>query len=174
WTHTGSINGMHFAGFQDAGGGNRNLYVTPTRTYANPMGRWLTPDPDNAGAESSDPQTWNVYAYARNNPTTLTDPTGERYQVCQTDENGKQTNCADISDERFAQFQEENKNTLTFLGNGEILQNGTAIGSYEQTSVDATPGLMAVGTGTQMAAPGVNVAYQGLSAFASVVAPGAM
>ena len=52
----------------------------------------------------------------RNNPTTLTDPSGERYNVCETDANGNQTNCADISDEQFAEFQQENKDTLSFLG----------------------------------------------------------
>jgi len=58
------------------------LDVTPNRQYNSGLGRWLTPDPENAGADPSDPQTWNAYAYVRNNPTTLTDPTGEAYQVC--------------------------------------------------------------------------------------------
>jgi hypothetical protein len=33
-----------------------------------------SPDPGNAGALNDDPQSWNEYAYARNNPTNLTDP----------------------------------------------------------------------------------------------------
>jgi RHS repeat-associated protein len=110
-------------------------YTTPHRTYI-PNGRWMSPDPANAGADPSYPQTWNMYAYAGNNPTTNTDPTGETYQVCQTDASGNQSNCTDISDEQFAQFQEENKDTLTFTGNGDVLQNGSVIGSYQQTSVD--------------------------------------
>src|SRR5271157_5063037 len=88
--------------------------ITTARFYSPNFGRWFSPDPDNVGAHPSDPQTWNMYAYVRNNPTTLTDPTGERYQVCQTDTNGNKTNCADISDAQFGQLQEENKNTLTF------------------------------------------------------------
>ena len=36
----------------------------------------MSPDPENAGADPSDPQTWNAYAYTRNNPTTNVDPDG--------------------------------------------------------------------------------------------------
>jgi len=37
----------------------------------------MTPDPANmAAAHPGDPQTWNMYAYVRNNPTTLNDPSG--------------------------------------------------------------------------------------------------
>jgi RHS repeat-associated protein len=46
------------------------------RDYNSNPYRWLTPDPDNASAQPSDPQTWNMYAYVRNNPTTITDPDG--------------------------------------------------------------------------------------------------
>jgi len=41
------------------------------------FGRWFSPDPLGVKAVTlDDPQTWNMYAYVRNNPTTLTDPTG--------------------------------------------------------------------------------------------------
>src|SRR5207249_11405424 len=74
WTTGGTMVDSHFAGFQQSGS---NLNGTPNRLYANPQGRWLTPDP--AGKKAvhlGDPQTWNMYAYVRNNPTTLTDPSG--------------------------------------------------------------------------------------------------
>ena len=49
----------------------------PHRYYASLRGRWMTPDPGGMGvAHPGDPQTWNMYAYVRNNPTTLNDPTG--------------------------------------------------------------------------------------------------
>jgi RHS repeat-associated protein len=44
------------------------------RYDASSMGRFMTPDP--LGGHLEDPQTLNKYAYVRNNPTTLTDPTG--------------------------------------------------------------------------------------------------
>jgi RHS repeat-associated protein len=41
------------------------------------VGRFMTADPSGKGAaELEDPQTWNLYAYVRNNPMTLTDPSG--------------------------------------------------------------------------------------------------
>ena len=41
---------------------------------ANPIGRFLSPDP--TGASLLDPQTLNKYAYGLNNPLVNTDPTG--------------------------------------------------------------------------------------------------
>jgi len=50
---------------------------TPNRMFTSQYGRWLSPDPAGTKAVTlTDPQTWNMYAYARNNPTTLTDPSG--------------------------------------------------------------------------------------------------
>lgn len=40
--------------------------VTPNRDYSSTLDRWLTPDPYNAGADPSDPQSWNAYVYVRN------------------------------------------------------------------------------------------------------------
>ncbi len=60
-------------------------YHTPARYYIPRHSRWLTPDPIGVKAvKLDDPQTWNMYAYARNNPTTLTDPSGleERKNPC--------------------------------------------------------------------------------------------
>jgi len=56
------------------------------RYYASSMGRMLSPDPVFISADRiADPQGLNLYAYGRNNPLTITDPTGlDFYQMCQT------------------------------------------------------------------------------------------
>ncbi len=52
-------------------------YQSNSRYLIPRFSRWLTPDPAGKGAvRLDDPQTWNMYAYVRNNPTTLTDPSG--------------------------------------------------------------------------------------------------
>jgi RHS repeat-associated protein len=40
------------------------------------LGRFMSPDPDNAGASPDNPQSWNAYSYVLNNPVNATDPSG--------------------------------------------------------------------------------------------------
>ena len=47
------------------------------RYYASSMGNFMSADPMMASAKIWDPQTWSRYAYARNNPLIMIDPTGE-------------------------------------------------------------------------------------------------
>ncbi|MBI4905285.1 MAG: RHS repeat-associated core domain-containing protein [Acidobacteria bacterium] len=46
------------------------------RYFSGAQGRFTTPDPLMASAKASDPQTWNRYAYALNNPLKFVDPDG--------------------------------------------------------------------------------------------------
>lgn len=66
------------------------------------MGRFLRPDPDNISGllNQDDPQAWNGYAYARNNPLRYTDADGENYSVC--DNQGQ--NCANLTDDQYSQY----------------------------------------------------------------------
>ena len=71
----GGSNGDSFAGL----GFQVNYPLPPslTRDYNDGLGRWLTPDPAGAMAVNpANPQTWNMYAYVGDNPTTLNDPSG--------------------------------------------------------------------------------------------------
>ena len=52
------------------------LFDFPAREYSN-EGRWHSPDPSGAAAfHLADPQSLNRYAYARNTPLSMVDPTG--------------------------------------------------------------------------------------------------
>ena len=55
------------------------------RYNSSQFGRFMSPDPDNAGADLMAPQSWNAYSYALNNPLNAIDPTGlDFYLACQT------------------------------------------------------------------------------------------
>ncbi len=58
------------------------------------LGRFFSPDPDNISGftHPGDPQSWNAYAYVRNNPLLFIDPTGTIY--CRGDP-GKDELCVD-------------------------------------------------------------------------------
>ncbi len=46
------------------------------RYYGFALNRFTSPDPANAGADPSNPQSWNGYAYVMNDPLVLVDPSG--------------------------------------------------------------------------------------------------
>jgi RHS repeat-associated protein len=55
------------------------------RYNASSMGRFMTPDEPFVDQHTGNPQSWNLYAYARNNPVTFTDLDG---QTCTKDKDG--------------------------------------------------------------------------------------
>ncbi|HSE16491.1 MAG TPA: RHS repeat-associated core domain-containing protein [Pyrinomonadaceae bacterium] len=59
------------------------------RYYSSVQGRFTSVDPANAGAEISDAQTWNGYAYVTNAPLNSTDPFGLWKEVDCTSGKGK-------------------------------------------------------------------------------------
>ncbi len=76
WKKTGNAVAM-FGGFEGADSVWQEQYVAVHRVYQPNYGRWLTPDPGGIKVVNlADPQTWNMYAYVTDNPTTLNDPTG--------------------------------------------------------------------------------------------------
>jgi RHS repeat-associated protein len=61
----------------DDGSMNNTTYYFPERQYRSSQGRWLSPDPAGlVAANPSNPQSWNRYAYALNNPLRYKDPLG--------------------------------------------------------------------------------------------------
>jgi RHS repeat-associated protein len=57
------------------------------RYYGSALGRFTSPDAPFADQHASDPQSWNLYGYGRNNPLVNMDPTG-RACTTTTDSNG--------------------------------------------------------------------------------------
>src|SRR5690348_1559623 len=71
---SGYVSHMHFTGKQrDFETGLDNFGA---RFDASSFGRFTSPDPENAGADDQDPQSWNAYAYVMDNPLNDTDPDG--------------------------------------------------------------------------------------------------
>lgn len=56
--------------------GESGLDYFVARHYASTLGRFLQPDAPFADQRPANPQTWNLYSYARNNPLVFVDPTG--------------------------------------------------------------------------------------------------
>ena len=46
------------------------------RYYESPIGRFMSPDPGNAGTDATNPQTWNGYVYGVNSPLSEVNPSG--------------------------------------------------------------------------------------------------
>ena len=95
------------------------------RYMSSAQGRFTSPDP--MTGSPSDPQSWNMYSYARNNPLLYTDPDGQTYRICDTSRNCDD----DYSDANF------DKNLGKTSKNGTIYDsNGNKIGTYQRTSFD--------------------------------------
>jgi RHS repeat-associated protein len=151
---------------------------TLARQYGSGYGLWLSPDPENAGADAPDPQSWNAYGYVRGNPTSLSDPGGLDYRVCINTENGGQNCLPDLSNEEFRQLVYENNGTWVSFRNGQISVtiNGKSavIGSYEYfvgpkseggRAEDATLDLLNFAGAVEGGARGIVSISKGVSAF---------
>jgi RHS repeat-associated protein len=74
------ISPMHFTGLQYDS--ETAMSHALNRELNMNLGRWITADPAGKGpVKLDDPQTWNLYAYVRNDPMTLTDPSGLQSQT---------------------------------------------------------------------------------------------
>jgi RHS repeat-associated protein len=115
------------------------------RYDASSMGRFMTPDPLYIEAHRlADPQRLNLYAYARNNPVTLSDPTGLDVALkCDT-----QANCnkavQDFNGRKGAQFKVElGKDGKLHVVKGSIAKGiggaeGKLLGAINDSSNHAT------------------------------------
>jgi RHS repeat-associated protein len=104
------------------------------RYYASSMGRFMSPDPLLNSGRPDNPQTWNRYTYALNNPLIVTDPTG-LYNLI--------NNCASGDASCNKSFAQDAKNLKNGLADLTKAVNGLADGA-QKTALQGALG--AIGT----------------------------
>ncbi len=123
------------------------LDYAQARYMSSMQGRFMSVDPENAGADPEDPHSWNGYAYARSNPGLFTDPDGRKYLVCPPGGGG---GCEIITDDSFYHARRQDElsgfrytGSRDFFEHGHVIYEGSDLqlwGSvlltYEQISID--------------------------------------
>ena len=109
------------------------LDYAQARYYANVQGRFTSVDPEGASADIGDPQSWNAYTYARNNPLLYVDPDGRTYLIKHADGTTEL-----VTDKQFNQLKNNPSNPDLGLvyKNQKIYSNGEVIGTYERVAFD--------------------------------------
>jgi RHS repeat-associated protein len=132
WNPQITVNHYKFTGKErDSESGLDNFGA---RYDSSQYGRFMTPDPDNAGSLEEDPQSWNGYAYARNNPLNLTDPEGLSYSVCITDTDGTKHCTTYGNDSDFYQAVHDSPGASFDSGNsGNIYADGVVVGQFSHS-----------------------------------------
>ncbi|HWR35383.1 MAG TPA: RHS repeat-associated core domain-containing protein [Clostridia bacterium] len=122
------------------------------RYYASNMGRFSSPDEPFIDQDQSDPQSWNLYTYVRNNPLSNTNPTGNACVNGKDDDRGGET-CAQVA-AADAEYQKQHRASATVTANdgtqeGRIFELSYAISDltrpHSLLDVIANAGPYAVG-----------------------------
>jgi hypothetical protein len=121
------------------------------RYFGSSLGRFITPDAFYKDSHVADPQSWNKYAYARNNPLRYVDPTGEEATVssnCTTSNN--QTTCnvnisasiavyaqqgSNLSQQQLNQAASTIQSSIQNAWSGSFTQDGVTYNVSTQISV---------------------------------------
>ncbi len=135
----------HFTGKErDTESGNDYFEA---RYFGSSMGRFMSPDwseePDTVPyAEFENPQTLNLYSYARNNPLVYNDPDGHDVNVC--DNNGQ---CHQMSNDQYAAAQKAGNGGLNVPTLNTVGMNGDGNGQFNSTAITDSSG-KSVGSAT--------------------------
>ena len=110
------------------------------RYFGGAGGRFTSVDPENAGADPIDPQSWNGYSYVLNMPLNLIDPTGEEWvsadggttykwvNSCSSESTGCFTTVAVVTENGLRVYGRENdKDVHDFNANAPGVVDLTAI-----------------------------------------------
>jgi RHS repeat-associated protein len=143
----GDVSPMHFTGKErDTESGLDNFGA---RYDSSSMGRFMSPDPLLNSGKPWNPQTWNRYTYALNNPLAITDPTG-LYDLV--------NNCATDNKKCNKQFQQHARDLKNALSNLQKQVNKMKDGP-EKDRLEASLTVL----GTQGDNNGVNVTFAALA-----------
>ncbi|MBL8240084.1 MAG: hypothetical protein JNM66_21870, partial [Bryobacterales bacterium] len=111
------------------------------RQYNPGYGRFVTPDENLADQDVGDPLSWNLYAYARNNPLRYADPTGracvQQADGGYADDGGPGQSCAEATSNRVG-----HKVTVAEIAPPSDLLLAVALGAQRASS-----SVESVGTG---------------------------
>lgn len=92
------------------------------RYFASSMGRFMSPD-DGSDSDPSDPQSWNLYPYVRNNPLINTDPDGN--------------DCVNASNAANGTISVQSTQNASDCKAGYTYVDGTVSGSYTYSNGQA-------------------------------------
>ena len=103
--------------------GETGLDFFQARYFTSTQGRFMSPDQPLLDQDPSDPQSWNLYGYSRNNPLKYRDPTGQSVRICAP-------NCTPfgISDDQYGAAQTMGG----FDANGLSVQGGLTYPSLQE------------------------------------------
>ena len=125
------------------------------RYDASSLGRFMTPDAFFKDSHVGDPQSWNEYAYVRNNPLRYVDPNGETATIsstCTTDANNHTTCNVNISasiaiyavpgsgltQDQLNSAASTIKDSIQSAWSGSVTQDGVTYNVSTQVSVQVT------------------------------------
>ena len=182
WQETGTRQSAVFAGMDWQV--NDPLMPSATREYSDGLGRWMTPDPGGVKVVSlANPQTWNMYAYVTDNPTTLNDPSGLKGGKCSYTNLGA---CFLVLNNPHASASEENSSHQSAHGvNSEqgqskeklaerVVMLGEALVNFEIAKIKiSSAGLLGAASPESGGATAVPAALFAISASGNIAAGGA-
>jgi RHS repeat-associated protein len=151
------------------------------RYYSGPQGRFMRPDDPFADQSSEDPQSWNLYAYTRNNPLRFVDPSGNACRVASNgteyDDDNEGQSCAEVheADGNNGENVKPSESADAYMPGG---LSPIGIAFYNQMSAQrqATNQLIGVAAGASVAlgaTGGLASAYLGGTALTTLSIPAA-
>jgi RHS repeat-associated protein len=160
WQVSGSNFWENFAGLgHQANGG---FYPARQREYNPDMARWPTPDPGGVKVVKLDnPQTWNMYAYVTDNPTSLNDPSGMVTRCAGPDAGNNTAGTCTEAPQVIHQLADLGigiakglANTLISMTNFEVTNDpelhGSPLPTFQATSMMQEAGMVASAVGMSM------------------------